>query len=72
MAGTLENFRINLNQNLWGLLVSFGFLGGAEYFHLCVLFWFSTVPAAVMVISVCITTWVYTSNYTSNKRSKSG
>lgn len=71
MAGSLDNFKINLNQNLWGLLVSFGFLGAAEYFQLCVLFWFSIVPAAAMVISVCITTWVYTARYKEKKRAKS-
>ena len=71
MAGSLDNFKINLNQNLWGLLVSFGFLGVAEYFHLCVLFWFSIVPAAAMVISLCITTWVYTAKYKENKLAKS-
>ena len=67
MADAAEQFKINLNQNLWGLLVSFGFLGAAEYYELSVLFWFSVVPASAMVISICITSWSYTKNYVSRK-----
>jgi len=62
-----DSFKINLNQNLWGLVVSFGFLGAAEHYNLCVLFWFSIIPASVMTISVCFTTFAYTSNYMKNK-----
>ena len=68
MAELTDNFKINLNQNLWGLVVSFAFLGAAEYYKLCILFWFSVVPAAAMVISICFTTWSYTANYVSKKR----
>lgn len=67
MANPADNFKINLNQNLWGLLVSFGFLGAAEHYELCVLFWFSVITSAAMVISVCFTTFAYTKNYLSNK-----
>lgn len=63
-----DNFKINLNQNLWGLLVSLGFLGTAEYLNLRVLFWFSVVPASTMVISLCFTSWAYTAKYISNKK----
>ena len=62
-----DSFKINLNQNLWGLVVSFSFLGAAEYFELCVLFWFSIIPAFAMTLSVCFTTFAYTTNYMKNK-----
>ena len=68
MADPSEKFKINLNQNIWGLVVSFGFLGLAEYYGLSILFWLSVVPAVVMVISVCVTTWSYTGRYVSNKK----
>ena len=65
----VDNLKINPNQNLLGMLASLGFLGVAEYYDLCVLFWFSIIPAFAMVISVCFTTWAYTSNYMHKKRS---
>ena len=67
MAVSADNFKINLNQNLWGLVVSFGFLGIAEYYELCVLFWFSVLPALAMAISIIFTTWAYTKNYLTKK-----
>ena len=67
MTNPADIFKINLNQNLWGLVVCFGFLGVAEYYKLCVLFWFSVIPSIVMVISICMTTYAYTKNYTKNK-----
>lgn len=72
MVSPADKFKINLNQNLWGLLVSFGFLGAAEYYKLCVLFWFSVIPAVVMVISVCFTTFSYTKRYMNKKGSSGG
>lgn len=67
MSDLTENFKINLNQNLWGLLVCLGFVGAAEYYNLCVLLWLSVVPAIVMIVSVCITTYAYTRKYVSGK-----
>jgi hypothetical protein len=63
MSGPQESFKINLNQNLWGLIVAFGSLGAAEYFHLCILFWFAVVLAGVTTLSVVATTAAYTINY---------
>lgn len=65
---TDDQFKINLNQNLWGLVVAFGALGVAEYFHLCTLFWFSAVLAGIMILSVAVTTLAYTMNYWKNKQ----
>jgi len=58
-----ESFKINLNQNLWGLVVSFISLGAAEYFKLCTLFWFSLVVAVVMTLSIGVATYAYTVTY---------
>jgi hypothetical protein len=67
MRNLTETLKINLNQNLWGLVVSYGFLGISEYYKLCTLFWFSVIPAAAMAISICFTTYAYTKNYVNNK-----
>ena len=67
MGNEVDNFKINLNQNLWGLIISFGFLGAAEHYQLCVLFWFSLIPSVAMILSVCFTTYAYTKNYIKNK-----
>lgn len=68
MSAVPEQFRINLNQNLWGLLVGLGALGAAEYLSLCTLFWFAVVVSAIMVLSVAVTTLAYTINYWKNKQ----
>jgi hypothetical protein len=63
-----EQFKINLNQNLWGVVVSFGALGAAEYYKLCTLFWFAAVVSVIMVASIAVTTIAYTINYWKNKQ----
>ena len=64
-----EQFKINFNQNLWGLLIAFGFLGAAEHYKLCTLFWFAAVASGIMSLSVAVTTLAYTINYWKNKMS---
>lgn len=68
MNNPQELFKINLNQNLWGLIIGLGSLGIAEYYKLCALFWFSVVISVVMVSSIAVTTWAYTVNYLKNKQ----
>ncbi|MDD5321624.1 MAG: hypothetical protein PHD43_13630 [Methylococcales bacterium] len=68
MSSPEEQFKINLNQNLWGLLVGLIALGVAEHYSLCSLFWFSVVVSVIMVASVAITTLAYTMNYWKNKK----
>jgi len=58
-----EQFKINLNQNLWGVVVSFSALGVAEYYNLCTLFWFAVVVSVIMVASIAVTTLAYTIKY---------
>jgi hypothetical protein len=67
MNGTVEQFKINLNQNLWGLVIGLTALGLAERYSLCTLFWFATVVSAIMLVSIAVTTYAYTINYCKNK-----
>lgn len=67
MPNPAEQFKINLNQNLWGLVVGLISLGASEYYHLCALFWFSLVVALMMVVSVAFTTFSYTVRYCEKK-----
>lgn len=62
-----DNLNIKLNQNLWGLIASLGSLGASEYFELSTLYWFSTVVAAVMTLSISVTTFAYTRYYWQEK-----
>jgi len=63
MPKPVDNLNINLNQNLWGLIVSLGSLGSADYFKLGTLYWFSLVIAVVMTVSIAVTTLAYTKAY---------
>lgn len=62
-----ENFKINLNQNLWVLVVSLLGLGVAEYFRLSRLLNISCVLSILSSLSVSITLLFYTINYCINK-----
>jgi hypothetical protein len=62
-----DDFRINLNQNLWGLVLSLAALGAAEHFNLPTLYKFAVVIAIVMSASVAITTFSYTVKYWKKK-----
>lgn len=68
MAEATEQFKINLNQNLWGLVVGFIALGAAEHYNLCTLFWFATIVSVIMLISIAVTTLAYTIKYWKNKQ----
>jgi hypothetical protein len=62
-----DSFKINLNQNLWGLVAAFTALGTAEHWGLRYLFWVSLVTSIVMTLSVLVTTFFYTVSYCQNK-----
>jgi len=49
-----DNFKINLNQNLWVLVVAFIALGASEYYRLCTLFWFGVVLSSQPLKSIYI------------------
>lgn len=67
MNNPTDAFKINLNQNLWGLIVAFGALGFAEHYRLDTLFWFAAAVSCVMTLSVVITAAVYTYDYCKGK-----
>jgi hypothetical protein len=67
MSSPVDAFKINLNQNLWGVVVGLGALGVAEYYSLCTLFWFSAFVSLIVVASLAVTTLAYTITYW-NKR----
>lgn len=62
-----DKFYINLNQNLWGLVVAYAALGVAEHWGLRWLFRLSLVVAIGLSISVLFTVAFYTWNYCSRK-----
>jgi hypothetical protein len=65
-----DNFKINLNQNLWGLLLALLTLGTAEYFKLCTLYLFGTILSGLTSISFIVTLTAYTLNYWKGKMQK--
>lgn len=67
---SLDNIRVNLNQNLWFLLISLMALGGAEYYRLCTLYWFGLVLTSIATISFTITLIAYTYRYVTLKTRK--
>ena len=50
-----DKFNINLNQNLWGLVVTYAALGVAEHWCLPWLFKLSRIAAIIMNASVFFT-----------------
>ena len=67
MPSPAENFKIKLNQNLWGLVAAYGALGAAEHWGLRRLGCLSFIMAIGMTISVLATTLIYTINYWRDK-----
>lgn len=67
---SLDNFKINLNQNLWGLLISILTLGTGEYYCLPTLYWVGIILTGTTAISYIITLIPYTINYWKNKNEK--
>jgi hypothetical protein len=63
MSGIEEQFRINLNQNLWGLVVSMIALGTAEKFGLHTLYLIAAIASWMMLVSLAATTIAYTIRY---------
>ena len=63
MDKTLEKVDVNLNQNLWFLIVSLLGLGFSEYFCLPTLFWFTFILSIGASVSIFVTLFFYTKNY---------
>jgi hypothetical protein len=58
-----ENLNINLNQNLWVLVVSLIALGVSEYFNLCTLYYFGLILSICAGLSIIVSLFAYTKNY---------
>lgn len=65
-----DKVNVNLNQNLWGLVVAYAALGVAEHWSLPWLFKLSRIAAIIMTISVFFTVIAYTWNYCRAKLQK--
>ena len=67
MPVSADNFKINLNQNLWGLVIGSVSLGASEYYELRTLYYFSIIISVIMTVSILFTTYAYTKSYMSRK-----
>lgn len=64
---SVDNFKINLNQNLWFLIITLACLGAAEYYKLCTLYWFGLLLSSIAAVSFTVTLTAYTINYVKGK-----
>jgi thiamine transporter ThiT len=63
-----DKFNVNLNQNLWALLVSYAALGAADHYHLSWWFlWLARILATLMTASVVAGVLFYTVHYCARK-----
>ncbi len=67
---SMDSFKINLNQNLWGLLLSLLTLGASEYYELKILLVFGLILSIASSLSYGITLFFYTKNYYKKKSKK--
>jgi hypothetical protein len=72
MTNPTDHFKINLNQNLWGLIICLLTLGIGEFFKLCTLYVFGLIISIFACISFAITLTAYTINYWASKKKKHG
>jgi len=70
MTNIQDNFKINLNQNLWGLLICLISLGLSEFFHLCTLYYISLILSCAAGLSFILTLCAYTRKYIKDKLDK--
>lgn len=62
----MEKININLNQNLWAVLIALIGIGSSEYYDLPTLFCFSKILAIISFTSLLITIIFYTFRYCNN------
>ena len=67
MTNPEDKFNINLNQNLWVLIVVLLTIGISEYYGLCILFWFGITLGIVSSISIIACLIFYTYYYCMKK-----
>jgi hypothetical protein len=59
--------KINPNQNLLALIISYAALGASEFFCLCTLYVFAVIISSLTTLSYAITLIPYTCRYWQNK-----
>jgi len=62
-----DKLNINLNQNLWGIVVSYAAVGLAERYGFHQLWWLAFIVACCMSASVVVSFAFYTYNYCRQK-----
>jgi hypothetical protein len=62
-----DKFNINLNQNLWVLVVAYAALGAAEHWNLGHLLWLARIGATAATLSMVLTLLAYTWTYCKRK-----
>ncbi len=62
-----DKFKINLNQNLWGLVISYAAVGLSQRYGFHELWWLAFVMSCAMTLSVLICLPFYTINYCRKK-----
>jgi len=70
MTDPSARFHINLNQNLWALIVALAGLAAGEYLGLRYIRYLSLVLACLLSVSVLVTTYFYTVEYRARKSRK--
>ena len=72
MVDISDKFNINLNQNLWVLIIGYLGIGVSEFYCLRMLFLFSTILSVATTISMICCLDAYTKEYRNKKLKKIG
>ncbi|MEN9852322.1 MAG: hypothetical protein RI996_265 [Candidatus Parcubacteria bacterium] len=64
----MDKININLNQNLWVVVISLSGVGLSEYYNLHTTFYFSLFLLFTSSISLLVTLFYYTKKYIKNKK----
>ena len=62
-----DKFKINLNQNLWGLIICYSAVGLSQRYGFHELWWLAFVVSCAMSLSVLICLVFYSISYCSHK-----
>ncbi len=65
-----DKFKINLNQNLWGLIISYSAVGLSQRYGFHELWWLAFVVSCAMSLSLLVCLVFYSINYCREKWKK--
>lgn len=57
MTDAQDQCKVNLNQNLWDVVVGLIAMGAGERYRLYTLYWFSAVVSVIMLLSLGVATF---------------